>query len=145
MSQGEGEAATASTQPLKDSIESGIERHPTSSSLVSLLARVEADLQSFLEQLVLPPYPSPGYFSLLLPEEISAAVQTYLYAVNLFLRLNRDDFTTASDITTQPGAQIIEFLTAYANQRATNILLLSSPSLGDKIFNLIFRFISEGR
>ena len=65
--------------------------------------------------------------------------------MNLFLRLNRDDFTTASDITTQPGAQIIEFLTAYANQRATNIPLLSSPSLDDKIFNLIFRFVSEGR
>jgi len=106
---------------------------------------LKADLQSFLEQLVLPPYPSPGYFSLLLPEEISAAVQTYLYAVNLFLRLNRDDFTTASDITTQPGAQIIEFLTGYTNQRATHIPLLSSPSLDDKIFNLIFRFISEGR
>lgn len=40
---------------------------------------------------------------------------------------------------------MIRFLSAYVNQRTTNIPLLSSPSLDEKIFNLIFRFVSEGR
>lgn len=105
----------------------------------------KTELESFLDQLILPPYPSQDYLTFLLPEEISAAVETYLYAVHLFLRLTRDDFITASDTTTQPGAQMMEFLSAYTAQRATQNPVLSSPSLDDKVFNLVFRFVSEGR
>jgi hypothetical protein len=45
----------------------------------------------------------------------------------------------------QPGVQMVDFLAAYVNQRAINAPSLSSPELDEKIFNLIFRFISEGR
>ena len=40
---------------------------------------------------------------------------------------------------------MIEFLSSYTNQRATGIPVISSPTLDDQVFNLIFRFISEGR
>ena len=98
-----------------------------------------------LDQFVIPPYPSPDYYSLLLPDEIAEAVQTYLFTVITFLQLNRDDFTIASDITSQAGSQMIDFLTIYVSQRTIEIPSISSSTLDEKIFNLVFRFISEGR
>src|SRR5437667_6135876 len=94
---------------------------------------------------MIPPYPSPIYYPLLLPEEIVEAVQTYLFAVTSFLQLKRDDFTIASDVTCRAGGQILDFLSLYIDQRGSEIPIISSDALDEKIFNLIFRFVSEGR
>ena len=94
---------------------------------------------------MIPPFPPPDYYSLLLPDEIAEAVQTYLFAVITFLQLDRDDFTVASDISSRTGGEMIDFLTTYVSQRTNEIPLISSTTLDEKIFNLVFRFISEGR
>ena len=94
---------------------------------------------------MIPPYPPPDYYSFLLPDEIAEAVQAYLFAVTAFLLLDRDDFTMASDVTSPAGGQMIDFLTTYVSQRTNEIPLISSYALDEKIFNLVFRFISEGR
>lgn len=100
---------------------------------------------SLLNQLVIPPYPTSTQLSFLLPDEIAEAAQTYLYAVTLFLQLDRDSFITASDIHSPPGQQMIALLASYVNQRVSETPSLCSPDFDEKIFNLIFRFISEGR
>jgi hypothetical protein len=64
--------------------------------------------------------------------------------VSIFLQLDKDEFILASDISIQPGTQMVNFLAQYVNQRASNAPSLS-PELDDKVFNLIFRFVSEGR
>lgn len=102
-------------------------------------------LKSFVEQLEIPPFPSPNYLSFLLPEEIVDAIYVYEYAVTTFLQLDKDEFIIASNITTHQGGQMIEFLSAYVNQRTNGTPSLSSADLDEKIFRLIFRFISEGR
>jgi hypothetical protein len=93
---------------------------------------------------VIPPYPRSPYLSLLLPDEIAEAAEIYLYAVSIFLQLDKDAFILASDISTQPGTEMVNFLAQYVNERASNAPSLS-PELDDKVFNLIFRFVSEGR
>jgi hypothetical protein len=108
------------------------------SSETSILKRID-------EQCVILPYPPTSYLTLLLPDEVTQAVSTYLNTVTFFLRLSRDDFTIASDVSSHQGSQMISFLTAYVNQRTDDIPTLSSPTLDKKIFDLIFRFVSEGR
>jgi hypothetical protein len=51
----------------------------------------------------------------------------------------------ASDPTAPWIAQILEFLRRYVSQRALAFPAVSSPSLDEKVFALIFRFVSEGR
>ena len=94
---------------------------------------------------MIPPYPTSRQLSFLLPDEIAEAAQTYLYAVTLFLRLDQDTFITASDVHSRPGQQVINLLTFYVNQRLIDTPSLSTPDFDEKIFNLIFRFVSEGR
>ena len=101
--------------------------------------------ESLLDELVIPPYPSPTQLSFLLPDEIAEAAQTYLYAVTLFLHIDKDTFTVASDIDSRPGQQMVKLLTSYVNQRVIETPSLSTPDFDEKMFNLIFRFISEGR
>jgi hypothetical protein len=104
--------------------------------------------QSSPEQLpVLPvlPYPTPEYVSSLLPAEIAYAVQIYLYMTTSLLHLPSTTFTATSDPKAPLTAQILEFLRLYVNQRAFSFPALSSPSLDEKVFALIFRFMSEGR
>ena len=40
---------------------------------------------------------------------------------------------------------MIDFLTTYVSQRTNDIPIISSSILDEKIFNLVFRFVSEGR
>jgi hypothetical protein len=95
---------------------------------------------------VIPPYPSSTILSLLLPDELAEAAETYLFAVTLFLHLNRDEFILASDTKSPCGSQMVDFLHTYIQQRLlNNTVSLSTSTLDSKVFNLIFRFVSEGR
>jgi hypothetical protein len=91
------------------------------------------------------PYPTPEYVSSLLLDEIVHAVQIYLYTTTALLHLPSATFTTTSDPTAPRTAQILEFLKRYVSQRALAFPRVSSPSLDEKVFALIFRFVSEGR
>jgi hypothetical protein len=100
---------------------------------------------SLLDEFVIPPYPTSSQLSFLLPDEIAEAAHTYLYAVTLFLQLDRDTFTSVSDANSRAGQQVINLLSSYVNQRMTDTPSLSTPDFDQKIFNLTFRFVSEGR
>lgn len=65
--------------------------------------------------------------------------------MTLFLQLNKDEFIIASDTKTACGSRMVDFLQAYIQQRADDAASISSPTLDEKVFNLIFRSVSEGR
>ena len=98
-----------------------------------------------MDQLVIPPYPSPNILSLLLPDEIADATETYIFAVTLFLQLSKDEFIMASDTKSPCGSQMVDFLQIYVQQRVGQGTPISTSTLDEKVFNLIFRFVSEGR
>jgi len=98
-----------------------------------------------LSDLVIPLPPTLAQFSLLLPDEIAEAVKTYMYALQLLLQLDKDTFIAASAIYANPVQQMILLLFSHSGQISAPDPSSLSSGIDEKIFNLLFRFVSEGR
>jgi len=93
---------------------------------------------------VIPPFPTAAQLSQLLPDEIAEASDLYAYAIALYLQVDQDTFFTFSDVTSPPAKDMVRYLRGYVVQRILLDPSLAARHFDDRVFNVIYRFISEG-